>query len=213
MEKKEKIKECISIMMIFGGELNRTVVVSFFFFFLTIQFLFSQQFYILINDPFFFYLILEFYRILFGEKWKRGREGGIGQCNFRLSTRAGWHSERHSDALMLALFLIVVALCSLLLLHLIYPRLVGLYSVLPLAWLVCNTYNTFVCIYFIYIYINTHTYTYVYIYINIYIYCVRLLRVTKIYIYIILSVYKQTLFFVMLFGSERLAIEKYTIYI
>lgn len=199
-------------MMIFGGELNRTVVV-FFFFFLTIQFLFSQQFYILINDPFFFYLILEFYRILFGEKWKRGREGGIGQCNFRLSTRAGWHSERHSDALMLALFLIVVALCSLLLLHLIYPRLVGLYSVLPLAWLVCNTYNTFVCIYFIYIYISTHTYTYVYIYINIYIYCVRLLRVTKIYIYIILSVYKQTLFFVMLFGSERLAIEKYTIYI
>ena len=54
---------------------------------------------------------------------------------------------------MLALFLIVVALCSLLLLHLIYPRLVGLYSVLPLAWLVCKTYNTFVCIYFIYIYI------------------------------------------------------------
>lgn len=33
MEKKEKIKECISIMMIFGGELNRTVVVFFFFFF------------------------------------------------------------------------------------------------------------------------------------------------------------------------------------
>lgn len=77
MEKKEKIKECISIMMIFGGELNRTVVVFFFFFFNdTISFFLA----ILHFDKWsiFFYLILEFYRILFGEKWKRGREGGIG---------------------------------------------------------------------------------------------------------------------------------------
>lgn len=38
MEKKEKIKECISIMMIFGGELNRTVVFFVFFFNDTISF-------------------------------------------------------------------------------------------------------------------------------------------------------------------------------
>ena len=77
---------------------------------------------------------------------------------------------------MLALFLIVVALCSLLLLHLVYPRLVGLYSMLPLAWLVCNTYNTSICIYYIYIIC-----VYIYKYIRC---CVRLLRVTKIYIII-----------------------------
>ena len=79
---------------------------------------------------------------------------------------------------MLALFLIVVALYSLLLLHLIYPRLVGLYSVLPLAWLVCNTYNTSICIYYIYT-----VCVYIYKYIRCY---VRPLRVTKIYIIIIL---------------------------
>lgn len=189
-------------MMIFGDELNRIVVVFFFFFFLTIQFLFSQQFYILINDPFFFYLILEFYRILFGEKWKRGREGGIGQCNFRLSTRAGWHSERHSDALMLALFLIVVALCSLLLLHLIYPRLVGLYSVLPLAWLVCNTYNTFVCIYFIYIYKYTHIHLCLYIYKYIHLLRTSTTCNQDIYIYYTLCLQTNIVFcYVVRFGT------------
>jgi len=58
-------------------------------------------------------------------------------------------------------------------------RLVGIYSVLPLAWLVCDTY-TYICVcvcIYIYIYIYTHIYIYIYV-------CVcTILYMLYIYIY------------------------------